>query len=61
MSEVYNPESSIYERLEALAVEARQLVHKRNEAASPEDRAVFERQLQEVETRVERLKRRLRG
>jgi hypothetical protein len=60
MSEAYNPESSIYERLEALAVQARQLAQKRDAAASAQDRAVLQRQLEEVEARVDRLKQRLR-
>jgi hypothetical protein len=60
MSEVYNPETVEYEQLEALAVEARQLLQKRGEAHNDAERAVLDRQLREVEDQVEALRRRLR-
>lgn len=60
MSEVYNPETKLYERLEALAVEARQLAHKRDAAADADDRAVLDQQLREVEERIAHLRRRLK-
>lgn len=60
MSEAYNPETEIFEQLEALTLEARELAIKRDDAKTEEDRQVLERQLHEIERRVEHLKHRLR-
>lgn len=59
MSEAYNPESAIYEQLEALEIEARDLAKKRD-AASADERAVLEQQLKETESQVAALKRKLK-
>ncbi len=59
MSEAYNPETALYEQLEALTVEARQIKQKLAEATGESDREVLERQLLETEHRIETLKRRL--
>jgi hypothetical protein len=61
MSEVYNPETQLYERLAELELEARQLATKRAAATNAQDREVIERQLRELEERVEILKRRLKA
>jgi hypothetical protein len=60
LSEVYNPETQVFERLEALEVEARELARKRDAAATPQDRQVIGRQLQEVEAQIDALKRKLK-
>lgn len=61
MSEVYNPETVEFEQLESLTVEARRLRRKRRDAANESDRAVLDRQLREVEDRIESLRRRLQA
>ncbi len=60
MSDTYNPETKDYERLEALEIEARKIAQKRDQAATPEDRKVLERQLEEVEGQINTLKKRLK-
>ncbi len=60
MSEAYNPETVVYEKLEALEVEARQLAQKRNAAANDNDRTILERQLKEIEEEIAGLKRKLK-
>ncbi len=59
MSEVYNPESSAFERLEAFELEARHLRQKLD-TASDSAREVIQRQLDEIEERISVIKRRLR-
>ena len=59
MSEAYNPETGIYERLEAMEVEARQLRKHFDDAADPDDREVLEQQLREVGQRIGVLRHRL--
>ncbi|MDX1681893.1 MAG: hypothetical protein R3336_02125 [Phycisphaeraceae bacterium] len=61
MSEVYNPEAALYQRIEALEIEARSMKTKRDEATSDADRTVRDRQLREIEKEIERLKRRLKA
>ena len=60
MSEVYNPEAERFEQLESLELEARDLVKRRDQAASEADRKMLEKQLKEVEEQVAALKKRLR-
>lgn len=60
MSEAYNPETELFAKIETLELEARQLAKKRDEAASPEDRQVLERQLKEVEGSISALKNKLK-
>lgn len=60
MSEAYNPETKLYQQLESLELEARELVRKRDEAATGDDRSILERQLKEIEKQVESLKRKLK-
>jgi hypothetical protein len=60
MSGVYNPETHWFERLEAMELEARQLVHKRAGASHDEQRDMLTRQLKELEQRIEAIKRRLK-
>jgi len=60
MSEAYNPETSLYEQLESLTVEARQIKQKLDQATGESDRHILERQLLETEHKIESLKRRLR-
>jgi hypothetical protein len=59
MSDVYNPETAEFERLQRLELEARDLA-KRLEQTSGESREVIERDLTAVENRIERLRERLR-
>jgi hypothetical protein len=59
MSDVYNPETAEFERLQRLELEARDLA-KRLEQTSGESREVIERDLTAVESRIERLRERLR-
>jgi hypothetical protein len=61
VSEVYNPESALFERVEALALEVRQLLRRRDQAVHANDRQVIERQLRETEDRLQILRRRLHG
>ena len=60
MSEVYNPESEAFKELESLELEARELAKNLEEAKSPEEKKVIERQLEEAAKRVELLKRKLK-
>lgn len=60
MSEAYNPETQLFVKLETLELEARQLAQKRDQAQSPEDRQVLERQLKEVESQIAILKSKLK-
>lgn len=60
MSEVYNPETLLRQRIEALEIEARTLVSKRDTAPANDDRQVLERMLGEIEARVTSLRRMLR-
>lgn len=59
MSQVYNPESEVMAEIERLELEARQIrrsvEHARNEA----DKRVLNRQLEELEADIERLRARL--
>ena len=61
MSEAYNPETELFAKLETLELDARQLAQKRDQAKTPEDRQVLERQLKEVEDQVAVLKSKLKG
>ncbi len=60
MSEVYNPETLLRQRIEALEIEARTLVSKRDTSPANDDRQVLERMLSEIEARVTSLRRMLR-
>jgi hypothetical protein len=60
MSEVYNPETLLRQRIEALEIEARTLVSKRDTTPANDDRQVLERMLSEIEARVTSLRRMLR-
>ncbi|NBC11264.1 MAG: hypothetical protein GVY24_05935 [Planctomycetes bacterium] len=57
---VYNPETEVFEQLEAAAVEVARLRRKLEGLTDEQDRAVVKRQLSETETRIEALQRRLR-
>lgn len=61
MSEVYNPETLLFEQLESLTVQARQFKLKLDVAQHPSDRRIIERQLRDVERQIELLKRRLQS
>jgi len=50
-------EVALRARLEALAVEAREIAGRREEASNPDDREVIDRQCREVEHEIERLRR----
>jgi hypothetical protein len=60
MSEVYNPESEDFERLQQLVQEAAELASKRASAKDPVSRQGIERLLEDVEGRIERLRRRMK-
>lgn len=60
MSEVYNPESTLYEKLAALTLEARRLRVRLDETLDEHDRRAYQQQLTETERRVESLQTRLR-
>lgn len=60
MVDVSNSEMTVQEAIEAWALEAAKLARKRDAAASAEDREVLDRQLREVERRIESFRRRLR-
>ena len=60
MSEVYNPESESFKQLQALELEARQLAKKRDDAQSDGDRQILDKQLKEVESQVDLLKKKIR-
>lgn len=60
MSEAYNPETKIYERLEALEVEARELAQKRDKAPDADDRKILDRQLKEIENEIALLRKKLK-
>lgn len=59
MSTIYNPESDLMEQIERLELEARNIRRKLQQAPSPDDKRVLERQLKEVEQEVELLKAKL--
>ncbi len=59
MSEAYNPETKLYEQLESLEVEARELVKKRQQAGN-DDCSILDRQIKELEGQIESLKKRLK-
>lgn len=61
MSDAYNPETELFAKLETLKLEAGQLAQKRDQAQSPDDREVLERQLKEVENQIAVLKNKLKG
>ena len=60
MSEVYNPESDAYQKLESLELEARRIKRKVDVADSPDEREVLIRQLQETEDQIAGIKKRFR-
>lgn len=60
MSEVYNPESEDFERLQQLVQEAGELATKRGSAKDAVSRQGIERLLEDVEGRIERLRRRMK-
>ena len=60
MSEVYNPESEAYRKLEALELDARRIKQKLDTADSEEEHHVLQRQLTEVEGEITNLRRHLR-
>lgn len=49
---VYNPETEVYEQLEALAVEAARLRRKLESIGDATERSVVERQLRETEAMI---------
>ncbi|HEX8912218.1 MAG TPA: hypothetical protein VF796_07650 [Humisphaera sp.] len=59
MSQVYNPESSVMEQIERLALEARDVRRRVDYARSPQDRRVLNRLLLDLETQVKTLQDRL--
>lgn len=61
MSDIYNPETVIFEKLEALTVEARRLKHLGEQATDANDRKTLDRQRHEVEQQIEQLKRKIRA
>ncbi len=56
MSEVYNPESQLLERLENLEIEARRLARKRDVSTNNKHREILTRQLQETEAQINHLR-----
>jgi len=60
MSDIYNPESDVIARMEALAVEAARLRRKRDAVTDPAERRIYEQQLAEAEQRFESLRQRVR-
>lgn len=61
MSEVYNPESSAWEQIESLELEARRIKQKLDAADGQEERQVLGKQLKEIEHQVENIRKRLRS
>ncbi|MCX5659754.1 MAG: hypothetical protein NTW19_08545 [Planctomycetota bacterium] len=59
MSDVYNPESLIYEQLATLQLEACGLARKRVTVAQCAERDLIDQQLRRVEGVIEQLRRRL--
>lgn len=60
MSEIYNPETRDYERLSYLTTEARRLRVARDRAVVPGERQVLQRQLTDLEKRIQTLQLRFR-
>lgn len=60
VSEAYNPETVLFEKLEALTVEAGQLRRKRDAHPPGPDRDILDQQLREVEDQVEAVRRELK-
>ncbi|MCC6581396.1 MAG: hypothetical protein IT440_13245 [Phycisphaeraceae bacterium] len=60
MDEQHNPETRAYETLGELELEARDLAQRRDAATTERNRTMLDRQLREIEQRIERLKKRLR-
>jgi urease accessory protein UreE len=59
MSSVYNPETETIAQIERLELEAREIRRRVEQAHTPTDREVLERQLRELADEVERLRARL--
>jgi hypothetical protein len=59
MSTVYNPEADLIAEIEKLEIDARNLRRSMEKATHAEDKRVLERQLKEVESRVDVLRKRL--
>lgn len=59
MGAVYNPEAEIMAQIERLELAASDLRRRIERAPSPEDKRVLERQLEEVEAEINRLRARL--
>jgi regulator of replication initiation timing len=59
MSAVYNPQAELIAEIERLEIEARDLRKRLDHASTPEDLAVLEQQLADVQAAVVRLQARL--
>ena len=59
MSQVYNPEAGLIEQIERLAIDARDMRRRMEQARNPDDRRAMGRQLQVVEAQIHVLQTRL--
>lgn len=59
MSQVYNPESEVVAEIERLELESRQIRRSVEHAHNEADKRVLNRQLEELERDIERLRARL--
>jgi hypothetical protein len=59
MSSVYNPESEVIAEIERLELESRDIRRRVEHVQSPEDERVLNRQLEELKTQIEFLKKRV--
>ena len=59
MSSVYNPESEVIAEIERLELESRDIRRRVEHVQSPEDKRVLNRQLEELKTQIEFLKKRV--
>jgi hypothetical protein len=59
MSAVYNPEADVIAQIERLELEAREIRRRIEHARTNEDKRVLNRQLAEIQSEIELLKRRL--
>lgn len=57
MSQVYNPQSDVIAEIEQLEREARAVRQRIEHAAHPQDRRSLNRQLEEIRTQIEYLRR----
>lgn len=60
MSDAYNPQADIAAQIEALQLELKSVIAKRDRTQEPDEKAVLRKQVEDLELQIRGLKRRLK-